>query len=88
MPQRTELQFYVTVESFLPPDLENTKDNIQIRPVSGGHYPPTTRIECSRGLSNDHPLGTKFRITVEEADDQNGLGIYLRAPGHFCYEVV
>ena len=88
MADQNEDQFYISVESYLPQGLENDKKNVQIRPLSGERYPPATRVDCKRGLSENHPVGTKFKITVQMHDDNNGLGAYLAVPESFAYEVL
>lgn len=88
MRNRDESHLYIEVESYLPSDLENIKGNIEVRAIQGAAYPPTMRVQAPRGLSENHPLGTKFRITVQVIDDNNGLGAYLRVPESFPYEVV
>ena len=88
MAQQNENQFYISVESFLPQGMEDVKQNVQIRPITGERFPPNTRVDCKRGLSENHPVGTKFRITVQTQDDNNGLGEYLAVPESFAYEVL
>ncbi len=88
MRPHSEHQFYIQVESFLPADEENSKKNFQLRPIKGQAYPPTTRIALKNAMAQNHPLGTRFKITAQVQDDQNGLGEYLMMPDSFPYEIV
>lgn len=88
MANHNENQFYIKVESFLPPGLENDKKNVQVRPTIGERFPPSTRVDCIRGICENHPVGTVFKITVQVQNDENGLGEYLAVPVPFAYEVL
>lgn len=88
MRNREDSHLYLEVESFLPDSLENIKANIEIRPLISSDFAPTMRVETPRGLCENHPTGTKFKITVQVIDDENGLGPYLRVPPNFPYEVI
>lgn len=88
MRNREVSHLYIDAESFLPEGLENTKTNIQIRPLASSDFPPTMRLETPRGLCENHPIGTKFKITVQVIDEENGLGPFLRVPPNFPYEVI
>jgi hypothetical protein len=85
---RDETHFYVNVESFLPAGMDEIKENISIRPLPGQSYPQTMMVDCQPGLVKNHPLGTRFKITVQVVDDGNGLGAYLKVPTPFPYEVI
>ena len=67
---------YVVVESYgetgsgLPGD-------VHIRPVPVEGFPQGMRVECSKQLSRDYPVGTKFRIKAEAYRQGGGRGVPL-----------
>lgn len=53
---------HVVVESFVPEQRSGLRGKVHIRPVAGGRYPVTLHVECSKKLSRDSPVGTKFKL--------------------------
>jgi len=66
----------VVVESFRPSSTSGLHGGIHIRPVAGQGVPTTLHVECSKKLSKDYPVGTKFRIQAK-LTDREGAGEYL-----------
>lgn len=66
----------VVVESFRPSSTSWLHGGIHIRPVAGQGFPTTLHVECSKKLSKDYPVGTKFRIQTK-LTDREGAGEYL-----------
>ena len=54
----------IEVESFIP----GKSGAAHIRPVAGGPYPTDLRVECSKSLSRNYPVGTRFRIKAKLTD--------------------
>ena len=52
----------VVVESYRPASTSGLHGDIHIRAVSGQGYPDDTHVECSKALSRDFPVGTRFLI--------------------------
>lgn len=66
----------VVVESFRPDSTSGVHGDVHIRPVAGQGLPTTLHVECSKKLSNNYPVGTKFRIRAK-LTDREGDGEYL-----------
>lgn len=66
----------VTVESYRAANTSGLHGEIHIRPVAGQGLPTTLQVECSKTLSRNHPVGTKFRIHAKLTDREGG-GEYL-----------
>lgn len=83
---RDEPYEWVEVETFIaPPGPYSSK--IRVRPVSGGKYPPTTAVECSRSMRDKHPVGTRFRIECKLTDKEGGTP-FLYSHSNWKYEVI
>jgi len=53
----------IKVESFIPTKTSGLHGRIHIRPLPGQHpFLPEMRVECSKDLSNNYEVGTKFII--------------------------
>lgn len=77
----------VIVESFIPSNPGGLHGDVHIRPVEGGPYPTTLFVECSKKLSRDYPVGTKFQI-VAKLTDRDGGGEYLYSHYRWKYKVI
>lgn len=77
----------ILVESFIPKSTSGKHGKIHIRPVAGHKYPSTLQVECSKKLSKDYPVGTKFILTAKLTDREDG-GEYLYSYFGWKYEVV
>ena len=78
--------FYV--ESFMPSRTSGLHGAIHIRPVEGERYPQTMRVECSKILSEQYPVGTKFKLAKVKLTDREGRGEYLYSRYNWKYEVI
>jgi hypothetical protein len=78
---------YVIVESFEPERASGLKGKVHIRPAPGGKYPTTLHVECSKKLSKDFPVGTRFKLQAKLTDREDG-GEYLYSSFRWPYEVV
>ncbi|TNC81291.1 MAG: hypothetical protein C9356_09295 [Oleiphilus sp.] len=77
----------VLVESFVPANPSGKHGKVHIRPVAGGKYSPDLAVECSKELSRDYPVGTKFKLQAKLTDREGG-GEYLYSYFRWPYEVV
>jgi len=84
---KNEAYEWIVVESYLPANTSGLHGPVHIRPVAGQAYPTTLHVECSKKLSNDYPLGTRFRIRVKLTDRQGG-GEFLYSYFGWHYEVL
>ena len=74
--KHSEPYIHVTVESLVPTSTTGLHGAVHIRPVAGQGLPTTLHIECSKKLSRDYPVGTRFRIRAKLTDREGG-GEYL-----------
>ena len=78
---------HITVESFRAPQTSGLHGEIHIRPVAGQGLPTTLRVERSKVLSRDYPVGTKFRIWAK-VTDREGEGEFLYSHFRWKFEIV
>ena len=64
------------VESYEPKSTSDLHGAVHIRPVAGQKYPSTMRVECSKRLSTEYPVGTCFEIRAK-LTDREGEGEFL-----------
>ncbi len=60
---------------------------IHVRPAAGQPFPQSLRVECSKRLITDYPVGTRFKITAKLTDRQ-GEGEFLYSSYRWKFEVV
>lgn len=88
MAKPDQLYQMVIVESFTPHDISGLHGSVHIRPIAGQQGISTTlHVECSKKLSQDYPIGTKFRIRAKLTDREGG-GEYLYSYFRWPAEVV
>lgn len=64
---------YIIVESFLISNTSGKHGLIHVRPLPGQDpYFETMFVECSKELSFDYPIGTRFRIKAKITAKQGG----------------
>jgi hypothetical protein len=66
----------VMVESYKPPCSTGLHGKIHIRPVEGQGYTKDLHVECSKRLSAEYPVGTRFILRAKLTDREDG-GEYL-----------
>lgn len=66
----------VVVESYEATATSGLHGEIHIRPVAGQGLATGLQVECSKKLSRDYPVGTKFRLQAKLTDREGG-GEYL-----------
>lgn len=77
----------ILVESYIPDSTTGKHGRVHIRPVAGGKYSSRLQVECSKSLSRNYPVGTKFRLRVKLTDREGG-GEYLYNYHGWPYVVV
>lgn len=60
---------------------------IHVRPVEGEEFPTDMDVECSKGMREKYPVGTRFRIHVKETNREGGKP-FLYSHHSWRYEVV
>lgn len=78
---------WVIVESHIPISASGRHGRVHIRPVAGGKYSSALAVECSKKLSTNYPIGTKFKI-MAKLTDRVGGGEYLYSSYRWKYEVL
>lgn len=77
----------VVVESFIPNSTSGLHGGVHIRPIDGQGICTTLHVECSKKLSKEFPVGTKFRIRAKLTDRKGG-GEYLYSSFRWAFEVI
>lgn len=63
---KTSEYAYIIVESFFPADTSGRHGPIHIRPIPGQEpFLNSMFVECSKDLSHNYPVGTRFRIQAK-----------------------
>lgn len=64
---------FILVESFVPTDTTGRHGLIHIRPLPGQEpFLTSMFVECSKDLSTDYPVGTKFRMKAKLTQRESG----------------
>lgn len=78
---------YVIVESYVPKNTSGLHGTVHIRPVAGQGFDENMHVECSKELSRDFPVGSKFKIKAKVTDRQGGKP-FLYSSYRWAYEKV
>ena len=78
---------WVEVESYVPDRRSGLHGRVHIRPVSGGPFSSDLHVECSKKMSRDYPVGTRFRIWAKLTDREGG-GQFLYTYWGWKFDVV
>lgn len=76
----------VIVETFIHKG-ESTNTKIRVRPIAGQGFPTSIRVECSRSMRKDYPVGTRFKLQMKLIDREGGTE-FLYAHYDSNYEVL
>lgn len=76
----------IVVESFYSTE-SGHRDKIHIRPAPGQAYSQHLLVECSRKMTENYPVGTKFRLCVITKQKEQGR-MHLYAHYSAPFEVV
>ena len=77
----------VLVESYILTEQSGKHGKVHIRPIAGHKYSPDLDVACSKKLSRDYPVGTRFVLQAKLTDLEGG-GEYLYSSYRWKYEVV
>lgn len=86
MGKPTEPTVKVMVESYYEAG-SGLHGDVHIRPVAELGYPTTLRVRCSKSLSRDYHVGTRFWIFAKLTDREGGAE-FLSSHHSWDYEVV
>lgn len=85
---KDEKYYLIEVESYLPNSTSGLHGKVHIRPVPGQEdFPSTLRVECSKDLSRNYPVGTRFRIKAKLTDLLGG-GKFVYSSFQWTYNVI
>lgn len=87
MAKLDETYVFVDVESYRPKQTGRLYGKIHIRPCSGQGHPIDMHVECSKNLSKNYPVGSKFRVKAK-LTDRKGEGEFLYSYFGSEYEVL
>ena len=62
---------YYAVETFRP-GYEQSSASVRVRPLPGQGLSTDMRVECSRQMRKNHPIGTIFKIQAKITDREGG----------------
>ena len=77
----------VIVESYLPDNTSGLHGKIHIRPIKEEKFSQNIHVECSKKLSTEYPVGTKFKIRAK-LTDREGAGDFLYSYHAWPFEVI
>ena len=70
---KNEEYAYITVESYKPKVNKGYHGDVHIKPISGQEpYMEDMHVACSKVLSEEYPVGTKFRIKAKITSKEEG----------------
>ncbi len=76
----------VIVETFIN-NGESTDAKIRVRPVAGQGFSTFMRVECSRSMRENYPIGTRFKLQMKLTSKEGGTE-FLYAHYNSDYEVL
>jgi hypothetical protein len=80
--------YLIEVESYLPKSTSGLHGKVHIRPVPGqADYHTTLHVQCSKELSTEYPVGTRFLIKGK-LNDLKGGGKFIYSSYQWTYEVI
>ena len=76
----------ILVQTFLNRGEKSTR-SVRVRPLPGQGFDPELRVECSRQLRDQHPIGSILRIKVK-LTDRLGESQFLYSHYSWPYELI
>lgn len=78
----------IEVESYVPKSASGRHGKVHIRPVPGqAEFETSLHVQCSKELSKDYPVGTRFLIKGK-LNDLLGGGKFIYSSYQWTYEVI
>ena len=77
----------IIVESFRPANTAGRHGDVHIRPIAGQKVPTHLFVQCSKALSTEYEVGTRFKIRAK-LTDRDGGEPFLYSSYRWPYEVV
>lgn len=78
----------IEVKSYLPKNTSGLHGKVHIRPVPGqAEFDTSLHVQCSKELSTEYPVGTRFLIKGK-LNDLLGGGKFIYSSYQWTYEVI
>lgn len=87
MAKHDEPYLDVIVESYVPASTSGKHGKVHIRPVAGQSFDTSLSVECSKSLTTNYPVGTRFRLRAKLTDREGG-GQFLYSSWRWPVEVI
>jgi hypothetical protein len=78
---------WVDVESYLPARTGGLHGKVHVRPLPGQRFSVHLHVQCSRSITENYPVGTRFRLLAKLTDKEGG-GEFLYSSYRWKYEVL
>ncbi|CAD5257324.1 MULTISPECIES: hypothetical protein [unclassified Imperialibacter] len=79
---------HIVVESFKPSNTAGRHGPIHIRPIPGqAPFLPHMHVRCAKELSEEYPVGTRFRIRAKLTNREGGTP-FIHSHYTWPYEVL
>ena len=79
---------YIIVVSYKPNNTSGLHGEVHIKPVAGQDpYKEDMHVRCSKELSRDYPVGSKFRIKAKLTSKEGGK-LFIHSHYTWSYEVL
>lgn len=77
----------IIVETYQTGIMSLGYNGVVVRPIAGQAFPTNLKVECSREINRDFPVGTRFRLKVKLTDKQ-GSAPFLYSSYKWPFKVV
>lgn len=79
---------YIIIESYIPERTSGLHGKIHMKPIAGQEpYTEEMHVECSKVLSKDYPVGTRFKIKAK-ITNKNGGKPFIYSHYSWPFEVI
>jgi len=72
----------IIVETYVPSG-EPSSAGLRVRPLPGQGVDPKLKVECSRSMRGQYPVGSLFRLKVKLADREGTQFLYAHHSAPF-----
>ena len=87
MAKHDEPYLDVIVESYVLASTSGKHGKVHIRPVAGQSFDTSLSVECSKSLTTNYSVGTRFRLRAKLTDREGG-GQFLYSSWRWPVEVI
>ncbi|VVE46899.1 hypothetical protein PAN31108_04464 [Pandoraea anhela] len=72
----------INVETYVPSG-EPSSAGLRVRPIPGQGVDPKLKVECSRSVRQQYPVGSLFRLSVKLTDREGTQFLYAHYAAPF-----